>query len=160
MNAPPSPFERIAQSDVAFLGTDPVPAKAYYDPEWYARERRAIFLRSWIVIGHICELPDPGSFIKRELEFANASLLIVRGKDGVIRAFHNVCTHRGTQLVAEAEGKPLGQHDTAERNLMKLCLSLAHVAQAVEMQGDDEDKHTPSRNAMRFTRSVADQESA
>jgi len=40
-----------------------------------------------------------GTWIRRDLEFANASLLIVRGKDGQIRAFYNVCTHRGTQLV-------------------------------------------------------------
>jgi phenylpropionate dioxygenase-like ring-hydroxylating dioxygenase large terminal subunit len=64
-----------------------------------------LFRRSWIQVGHVCELPDKGNFIRRELEVLNASLLIVRGKDGAIRAFHNVCTHRGTQLVAEASGK-------------------------------------------------------
>ena len=105
MNASPGPFSGMTQDDVAFLGTDPILAQAYYDSDWFELERKAIFMRSWIVIGHICEIPDPGSFIKRELEFANASLLIVRGKDGLVRAFHNVCTHRGTQLVAEAEGK-------------------------------------------------------
>jgi phenylpropionate dioxygenase-like ring-hydroxylating dioxygenase large terminal subunit len=62
-------------------------------------------MRSWIEIGHLCEVPEPGNFIRRELEFAKASLLIVRGKDGQVRAFHNVCTHRGTQLVEEAQGK-------------------------------------------------------
>ena len=45
--------------------------------------------------------PEPGSFVRRELEFAGASLLLVRGKDGSIRAMHNVCTHRGTQLTDE-----------------------------------------------------------
>ena len=64
-----------------------------------------MFRRSWIQVGHVCELPESGSFIRRELEILNASLLIVRGKDGQIRAFHNVCTHRGTQLVEEAQGK-------------------------------------------------------
>jgi phenylpropionate dioxygenase-like ring-hydroxylating dioxygenase large terminal subunit len=62
-------------------------------------------MRSWINVGHVCELPEPGSFIRRELEFAGASLLIVRGKDAELRAFHNVCTHRGTQLVEEACGR-------------------------------------------------------
>ena len=98
-------FERVNRTDVAFLGSDPIPAAPYYDPDYYALERKAVFMRSWIEIGHICELPEPGSFIRREMEFAQASLLIVRGKDGVIRAFHNVCTHRGTQLVDEAQGK-------------------------------------------------------
>lgn len=89
----------------AWLGTDPIPASAYYDPDYYELERQAIFMRSWLQIGHVSELPEPGSFIRRELEFAKASILIVRGRDGEIRAFHNVCTHRGTQLVEEAQGK-------------------------------------------------------
>ena len=84
---------------VAWLGTDPIPAKAYYDPEWFELERQAIFMRTWIEVGHVCELPEPGTWIRRELEFANASILIVRGKDNLIRAFYNACTHRGTQLV-------------------------------------------------------------
>ncbi|MDE2300978.1 MAG: aromatic ring-hydroxylating dioxygenase subunit alpha [Sphingomonadales bacterium] len=92
----------------AWLGSDPIPAKAYYDPEYYEAERKAIFCRSWLQIGHVCELPEPGSFIRRELEFADASILIVRGKDDVLRGFHNVCTHRATQLVRDAEGRANG----------------------------------------------------
>ncbi|GAA0295762.1 aromatic ring-hydroxylating dioxygenase subunit alpha [Sphingomonas oligophenolica] len=98
-------FRQIEADEVAWLGTGPVPAKPYYDPAYFELERSAVFLRSWIQIGHACELPEPGSFIRRELEFANASLLIVRGRDGQLRAFHNVCTHRGTQLVEEAAGR-------------------------------------------------------
>jgi phenylpropionate dioxygenase-like ring-hydroxylating dioxygenase large terminal subunit len=86
-------------------GSGPVSARPYYDPEWWELERKAIFLKSWLHIGHVCEVPEPGSFIRREVEFARASLLIVRGKDGAVRTFHNVCTHRGTQLVDEAAGK-------------------------------------------------------
>jgi phenylpropionate dioxygenase-like ring-hydroxylating dioxygenase large terminal subunit len=105
MNTHVPRFEPVGQQDVDWLGTDPIPARPYYDPEWFELERRAIFLRSWLQIGHVCELPEPGSFIRREVEMANASLLIVRGKDGQIRAFHNVCTHRGTQLVAAEAGR-------------------------------------------------------
>jgi phenylpropionate dioxygenase-like ring-hydroxylating dioxygenase large terminal subunit len=105
MNAATAGFRKVAGEGLAFLGTAPIPAAPYYDPAWYEQERQAVFLRSWIVAGHICEVPEPGSFIRREFEFARASLLIVHGKDGTIRAFHNVCTHRGTQLVEEAQGK-------------------------------------------------------
>lgn len=105
VNHPNPTFQRVPQEDLAWLGTDPIPAKAYYDPDYFERERKAVFLTSWIHLGHVCELPEPGSFIRRELEFAKASLLIVRGKDGEVRAFHNVCPHRGTQLVAAAEGR-------------------------------------------------------
>jgi phenylpropionate dioxygenase-like ring-hydroxylating dioxygenase large terminal subunit len=87
------------------LGTDPIPAEPYYDPAYFDLEREAIFRRTWLQIGHICELAEPGSFIVRPVEVTDASILIVRGKDGKLRAFHNVCTHRGTQLVAEASGQ-------------------------------------------------------
>jgi len=100
-----TPIYEAPDDQVAWLGTDPIPAKAYYDPEYFEAERQAIFMRTWIQIGHVCELPAPGTWIRRELEFAKASILIVRGKDGNIRAFHNACTHRGTQLVEEESGK-------------------------------------------------------
>jgi len=99
------PGQIHVQDDALALGTEPIPARYYFDADWYEWERKAIFLRSWLNIGHVCELPQPGSFFRREIEFAGASLLIVRGKDGEIRAFHNVCTHRGTQLTQEACGK-------------------------------------------------------
>lgn len=82
------------------LGNDPIPATAYFDEDWFALEREAIFKRTWLQIGHVCELPEPGSYIVREIEVARASIIIARGKDGGLRAFHNACTHRGTQLLA------------------------------------------------------------
>jgi phenylpropionate dioxygenase-like ring-hydroxylating dioxygenase large terminal subunit len=105
MNAKNGSFAPVSSASVASLGTGPVPAKPYYDAAWFELEREAVFQRSWIQIGHVCELPGVGSFIRRELEVLNASLLIVRGKDDQVRAFHNVCTHRGTQLVDEVQGK-------------------------------------------------------
>lgn len=51
---------------------------------------------------------------------------------------------------------PLANHDNGQRRLMNLCLAFAHVAQAVEMQADDEEKHRPSRETMVITRSPAD----
>lgn len=100
-----SAFERIPAKDLAWLGTDPIPAEPYYDPAYFELERRAVFLTSWIHVAHVCELPEVGSFVRREAEFAHASLLIVRGRDGLVRAFHNVCPHRGTQLVEEMAGR-------------------------------------------------------
>ena len=105
MSTPAPSFEPVSAESLAWLGTGPVPAEPYYDPAYFELEREAIFKRSWLQVGHVCEIPEPNSFIRRELEFASASLLIVRGRDGAIRAFHNVCTHRGTQLLDEACGK-------------------------------------------------------
>jgi phenylpropionate dioxygenase-like ring-hydroxylating dioxygenase large terminal subunit len=87
------------------LGTAPVPAGPYYREDYFELEREAVFKRAWLQIGHVCEIAEPGSFMVRPLEVAKASILVSHGKDGVIRAFHNVCTHRGTQLVQEEGGK-------------------------------------------------------
>lgn len=104
MNVPQSAFVPVSQDEVDFLGNGPVPARPYYDSGWYELERKAVFLRSWVNVGHVCEVPGAGDFIHRTLEFAKASLLILRGKDGAVRTFHNACTHRGTRLVREAQG--------------------------------------------------------
>jgi phenylpropionate dioxygenase-like ring-hydroxylating dioxygenase large terminal subunit len=103
MNVKASSFQPFVE-DVAGLGTDPIPAGPYYREDYFELEREAIFKRTWLNIGHICEIPEPGTFIVRQLEFAKASILITHGKDGRLRAFHNVCPHRGTQLVQEASG--------------------------------------------------------
>jgi phenylpropionate dioxygenase-like ring-hydroxylating dioxygenase large terminal subunit len=89
----------------SLLGNGPISAKPYFDENWWELERNAIFMRHWLYIAHVCELPGNGSFIRREVEFARASLLIVRGKDGQLRTFHNACTHRGTELTQERCGK-------------------------------------------------------
>lgn len=105
MNVQNPVFEPVPKEDVEFLGTEPIPAGPYYLPEYFELEREAIFKRTWMQIGHICELPDPGSFIVREFEVGRTSLLITKTKSGEIQAFHNVCTHRGTQLVHETNGQ-------------------------------------------------------
>ncbi|WP_317928940.1 aromatic ring-hydroxylating dioxygenase subunit alpha [Halioxenophilus sp. WMMB6] len=105
MNRPADPFQPVSKEALAFVGTNPIPAKPYYDPDYFQLEVEAVFKKTWMQIGHICELPQPGSFIVRELDFAGVSILITRGKDDEIRAFHNVCTHRGTRLEQATEGR-------------------------------------------------------
>jgi phenylpropionate dioxygenase-like ring-hydroxylating dioxygenase large terminal subunit len=105
MNAPSPQFLRVKGDGPAGLGTGPVPAGPYYRADYFELEREAIFRRTWLQVGHVCELTEPGAFIVRTLEVAGASILVTRGKDGALRAFHNVCTHRGTQLVSEAAGR-------------------------------------------------------
>ncbi len=104
MNVSTPKFAPVSKDVLAAIGTDPVPAGPYYQPEYFELEREAIFKRSWIQIGHACEIPEPGSFMVRPFEAANTSILVTRTKDGAIKAFHNVCTHRGTQLVDETSG--------------------------------------------------------
>ena len=105
MNAQSGGFQSTPSEDEAALGTEPIPAGPYFRPDYFELEREAVFRRTWLQVGHLSEIAEPGSFIVRPIEVANASILIVHGKDGKIRAFHNVCTHRGTELVAQESGK-------------------------------------------------------
>ncbi|WP_106400098.1 aromatic ring-hydroxylating oxygenase subunit alpha [Actinocorallia populi] len=81
------------------LGTAPVDYTDSIDPAHYEAEREAIFKRTWLNVGRVELLPKTGSYFTKELPVADTSLILVRGKDKVIRAFHNVCRHRGNKLV-------------------------------------------------------------
>jgi phenylpropionate dioxygenase-like ring-hydroxylating dioxygenase large terminal subunit len=81
------------------LDTGPVSFKGAYDPEFFELEKEAVFRRSWLNVGRVEDLPRPGTYFTKELEFLNVSVLVVQGMDGEIRAFHNVCSHRGNKLM-------------------------------------------------------------
>ncbi len=83
------------------LDTGPVSFHDCYDPEFYELEKEAVFRRSWLYAGRIEQLPRRGTYFTKELPFLNLSALFVRGMDDEIRAFHNVCTHRGNKLMWE-----------------------------------------------------------
>jgi phenylpropionate dioxygenase-like ring-hydroxylating dioxygenase large terminal subunit len=81
------------------LGTKPVSYEDSISPEFYELEREAIFKRVWLNVGRVEQLPRSGSYFTREFAFANTSIVVVRGKDGELRAFHNICRHRCNKLV-------------------------------------------------------------
>ncbi|MFE2484461.1 SRPBCC family protein [Streptomyces mirabilis] len=81
------------------LGTSPVNYEDSIDPAYYEAEREAIFKRTWLNAGRVEQVPKPGHYFTKELAAAGTSLIIVRGRDQQIRAFHNVCRHRGNKLV-------------------------------------------------------------
>jgi phenylpropionate dioxygenase-like ring-hydroxylating dioxygenase large terminal subunit len=81
------------------LGTAPVDYTDSIDPQHYEDERAAIFRRTWLNVGRIERIPRTGSYFTKELGGAGTSLIIVKGGDGTVRAFHNVCRHRGNKLV-------------------------------------------------------------
>jgi len=72
--------------------------------ERFAAEREIIFRRSWLYIGKADALTQPGSYFVKELPTLGASLIIVRGTDGKVRAFHNICRHRGNKLIRGGSG--------------------------------------------------------
>jgi phenylpropionate dioxygenase-like ring-hydroxylating dioxygenase large terminal subunit len=80
------------------LGTAPVSYEDSISPEYYERERAAIFARTWLNVGRVEQLPRVGSYFTKEIDAARTSVVIVNTADGV-RAYHNICRHRGNKLV-------------------------------------------------------------
>ncbi|HWC84764.1 MAG TPA: aromatic ring-hydroxylating dioxygenase subunit alpha [Pseudonocardiaceae bacterium] len=68
-------------------------------PEFYRQEQDAIFRRTWLNVGRVEQLPRNGSYFTKELDAARTSVIVVRGTDGEVRAFHNICRHRGNKLM-------------------------------------------------------------
>src|SRR5262245_27080111 len=79
-----------------------IDAARYVDPDRFAHERRRLFLEFPQVVGLSCDLPEPGCWSTQEV--AGVPVLLVRGEDGVFRAFINACRHRGAR-VAEGCGR-------------------------------------------------------
>jgi phenylpropionate dioxygenase-like ring-hydroxylating dioxygenase large terminal subunit len=80
----------------------PVPVKKYTDPAIFEQELDLIFRRLPLLAGLTIEMPKPGDF--KTLTMVGKPVLLTRGKDGVARAFLNVCTHRGNKLAMEKSG--------------------------------------------------------
>lgn len=78
-----------------------MPAAFYTDPAVLEIEQRELFRREWICIGRAEELGKPGDFLA--LKLGGEPVLVVRDEEGVLRAFSNVCRHRGA-LIAEGKG--------------------------------------------------------
>ena len=85
-------------------GTEPVPTEPYVSDEHYELERERIFRRCWINVGRVDEIPNPGDYFVRDIAICKTSVLIIRGSDGVVRGFFNVCSHRGNTLVLDGRG--------------------------------------------------------
>ena len=81
------------------LGTGPVSFEDSVSPEFFERERDAIFRRAWLNVGRIDDLPRNGSWFTKDIVAARTSVLVTRDMAGEVRAFHNVCRHRGNKLV-------------------------------------------------------------
>ena len=85
--------------------TDPelsytIPAQLYWDPVVLDEERQHIFDTSWVLVAHRSELAEPGAYVTAEI--LGQRVFAIRGRDGELRAFYNVCQHRGHALL---EGK-------------------------------------------------------
>ena len=93
----------VKASEAYQQGQRTLPGEYYTSPEIHAEELERIFARRWLCAGREAELAHPGDYVVRTV--AGESLIVVRGQDGVVRAFYNVCRHRGTRLCQEPRGR-------------------------------------------------------
>ncbi|HTV68449.1 MAG TPA: aromatic ring-hydroxylating dioxygenase subunit alpha [Rhizobiaceae bacterium] len=80
-----------------------LPAEAYVSTEAFQADLDTIWYRNWLMVCRASELAEPLSF--RVFEIGTQQVLVVRDETGQLRAFHNTCRHRGSQLCQESEGR-------------------------------------------------------
>ena len=88
--------------------TDPgqsftMPARFYTDKDIYDLEKSAIFYKTWHYAGHVSQVAEPNSYFTTKIH--NQNIFVARGRDGQVRAFYNVCAHRGHELLEGAGRK-------------------------------------------------------
>lgn len=79
-----------------------LPAWTYSDPDFFALERVKIFLPAWQLVCHVSDIPNAGDY--HTFSMCGELAVVVRGKDGLVRAFHNVCRHRAARLLDYESG--------------------------------------------------------
>ena len=87
--------------DYPELGRGPISLEDCVSEDFYEKEREHVFKKTWLYVGRVEQLPKKGSYFTRELGFANTSLIILKDRDERVRAFHNICPHRGNKLIWE-----------------------------------------------------------
>ncbi len=90
---------RVAQTEAIRK----VPAEHYFDEARWRQEMRQVFQRVPLMLAMTAELPEPGDY--KSMLAVNTPVLITRGQDGKVRAFINMCRHRGAQIMAQGTGK-------------------------------------------------------
>ena len=91
-------------ADGAILRTGRVAAAAYTSDTRFAMERE-LFGKVWLCLAREEQVPAAGDWIVREVKARSVSAIIVRGRDGTVRAFHNMCSHRGMKLAWTDKGR-------------------------------------------------------
>ncbi len=94
--------DQIAALCAAYRHGGPLARPFYTAPDVFNADLDRIWHRHWLYAGHACAIPNPGDWVTWTI--GNDSLICVRGKGGEVRAFHNVCRHRGARVCRAEEG--------------------------------------------------------
>ena len=103
----PLPEQDRARVPFAMQDFDYVPRERYYDREFFELEKKHLWTKTWQMAARLEEIPNPGDYT--EYEIAGNSMLIVRQPDGGVKALHNACRHRATELAKGCGRLPGGQ---------------------------------------------------
>ena len=79
-----------------------LPAWTYSHAEFFELEKLRIFRRSWQVVCHVSDIPEPGDYFR--FDFLDEPLVVLRDKRRAVRAFSNVCRHRAARLLDGENG--------------------------------------------------------
>jgi choline monooxygenase len=82
--------------------SETIPSSWYTDPRFLEIDKQSVFARTWQLVGHTDRLQKPGDFLIGTV--ASNPVILVHGKDGRVRAFYNVCRHRGGPISIEENG--------------------------------------------------------
>ncbi len=92
------------------FGTGPLPVEPYVSQKYFEAMRDRVFKKVWVCTGkRVEDIPSPGDYFVFEFEMVGASLIVVRGMDGKIRAHYNMCMHRGNKLTIHSRGSCKGK---------------------------------------------------
>ncbi|HRD76561.1 MAG TPA: aromatic ring-hydroxylating dioxygenase subunit alpha [Hyphomicrobiaceae bacterium] len=94
---------RIAALKAAYGASGPLERAFYTSPEVLRADLDRIWRRHWLYVAHGCELAEAGAW--KTYAVGDDRIVLVRGRDGVVRAFHNVCRHRGARVCSGERGK-------------------------------------------------------
>ncbi|MFD1632990.1 aromatic ring-hydroxylating oxygenase subunit alpha [Haloplanus ruber] len=89
--------------------TNALPAKYFTDPDVWEMEKEKVFGRYWIYAGHENCIPDAGDYFTRTV--GDKQVIVARDDDGTVRAFYNVCAHRGSKMVEDTPMTDPGNMD-------------------------------------------------
>jgi phenylpropionate dioxygenase-like ring-hydroxylating dioxygenase large terminal subunit len=95
------------------LGTGPISTESCTSPAFYEAERERVFKNTWLKVGRVEEIAKAGDYKVKKIAVAKTSVILVRGKDGGVRGFHNVCSHRGNSVVVETGEETFGSSRAA-----------------------------------------------
>jgi len=117
-----------------------LPGWIYHDREFFELEKEAIFRSSWQLVCHVSDVPRAGDY--HSFDFLGESVIVVRGEDGEVRGFHNVCRHRASRLLEGSKGH-CGKRITCGYHAWTYALDgrLIGVPQRDAFRGLDAGKH-------------------